>query len=194
MILCLPFVMFQGRAQEAIDYYLETFPDAELLEIIHHPEGTQIHDPHAGEQNTATAETEAPGSDDTAAMETVVNLEQTLVATAQLRIGGQMLMIQDALVKQPFDFSPSVSIAVVVDTEEEFHSIVEKLSAGGTFLMEPGDYEFAKNFTWVTDQFGVSWQVNQPANRPDPEADTAGDETGGDAGEDPASAQPPHWG
>ena len=29
MILCLPLLMFQGRAQEAIDLYLDTFPDAD---------------------------------------------------------------------------------------------------------------------------------------------------------------------
>lgn len=171
MILCLPFLMFQGRAQEAIDHYLETFPDAELLEILHHPEGTEVFDPDQNDDGGAPAQpasypTGPITAPDTAAMEAVVDWEQTLVATAQLRIGGQVLMIQDSLVKQDFDFTPSVSVAVVVETENEFDQIVHGLFQGGGYLMEPGHYEFAKNFAWVQDKFGMTWQINQPLNAP----------------------------
>jgi predicted 3-demethylubiquinone-9 3-methyltransferase (glyoxalase superfamily) len=27
-------------------------------------------------------------------------------------------------------------------------------------LMPPGDYGFSKKFTWVSDRYGVSWQLN----------------------------------
>jgi len=169
MILCLPLLMFQGRAQEALDLYLDTFPDAELLEVMHHPEGTQILDP----SREAAADQQAPPQDadetqqarrfdDTADMETVVNWETTLVATAQLKIGGQVLMIQDSLVAHDFDFTPSISVAVVVDTAEEFSRITQRLSKDGEYLMEPGQYDFAANFAWVRDRFGVTWQINQP--------------------------------
>lgn len=167
MILCLPFLMFQGRAQEAIDLYLETFPDAELLEIMHHPEGTELLKPSAEESDAAdpshSLATEAFTNPDTAALETVVDWDTTLVATAQLRIGGQLLMVQDALIQHSFDFTPSISIAVVVDTAEEFAHITTQLADGGEFLMEPGEYDFAENFAWVKDRFGVTWQINQPA-------------------------------
>ncbi|WP_300342703.1 VOC family protein [Nesterenkonia sp.] len=237
MILCLPFLMFQGRAQEAIDLYLETFPDAELLEILHHPEGTEIYDPQTRTESTTedddepqdddagaedqhgpedgetadadSAEADADGAqqdpgpaqdededddapadeepqrfDDTAAMETVVDWETTLVATAQLKIGGQVLMIQDSLVKRDFDFTPSISVAVVVDTEEEFTRITHRLAEGGEFLMPPDVYDFAANFAWVRDRFGVTWQINQPA-APDPE-DTQ-------SAANVAQAQAPDW-
>ena len=156
MILCLPLLMFQGRAQEAIDLYLETFPDAELLEIMHHPEGTEVLD------STQQAPSAAENHDDTAAMDTVVDWDTTLVATAQLKIGGQVLMIQDSLITHDFDFTPSISVAVVVDTADEFSRITDQLSEGGEFLMAPGQYDFAANFAWVRDQFGVTWQINQP--------------------------------
>lgn len=181
MILCLPLLMFQGRAQEAIDLYLDTFPDAELLEVMHHPEGTEILDP-AGE--AASAESQ---SDDTAAMETVVDWDTTLVATAQLKIGGQVLMIQDSLVKQDFDFTPSISVAVVVDTADEFSRITDRLSEDGVFLMEPGQYDFAANFAWVKDRFGVTWQVNQPRASSADAAQTEATEA------DTAQAQAPDW-
>jgi len=182
MILCLPLLMFQGRAQEAIDLYLDTFPDAELLEVMHHPEGTKILD-STGQAPAAADEQ----SDDTAAMETVVDWETTLVATAQLKIGGQVLMIQDSLVRQDFDFTPSISVAVVVDTAEEFSRITQRLSTGGVFLMEPGQYDFAANFAWVKDRFGVTWQVNQPRA-----SGADGDQTEA-AQAETAQAQAPDW-
>ncbi|WP_120004079.1 VOC family protein [Nesterenkonia muleiensis] len=205
MILCLPFLMFQGRAQEAIDHYLDTFPDAKLLEVLHHPEGTEIFDPAAENDDATTPgarstreETAAGGGsseaiegsadrrlDDTAAMEAVVDWEKTLVATAQLRVGGQVLMIQDSLVKQDFDFTPSMSIAVVVDTAEEFSRITESLAEAGEYLMEPGDYEFAQNFAWVKDRFGVTWQINHPHVAPDPENP--------DSAANAAPAKAPEW-
>lgn len=189
MILCLPFMMFQGRAQEAIDLYLSTFPDAKLLEIMHHPEGTEIFDPEAsngGGTNSETADhSPAASPDDTAAMETVVDWDKTLVATAQLQIGGQILMIQDSLVKHAFDFTPSMSMAVVVDTEEEFHQITTSLVDQGEYLMEPGDYDFAQNFAWVKDRFGMTWQINHPRGAPNPEdADSAANA---------AQAKAPEW-
>lgn len=238
MTLCIPFLMFQGQAQEAIDHYLDVFPDAELLEIVHHPEGTEIYDPTPPPATESEAETEAEGeavdaastevpedsarledaeqpgtgdlaeerraedSDDVPASESteltstdtgttdttlitvehagdaedtsehdeVIDVPVPLVATAQLKIGGQVLMIQDSLMKHQFSFTPSVSVAVVVDSTAEFNQIVDSLAPGGEFLMEPGDYDFATNFAWIKDRFGMSWQVNQPLGQPEPTA------------------------
>ncbi|MBO0594043.1 VOC family protein [Nesterenkonia sp. E16_7] len=223
MTLCIPFLMFQGQAQEAIEHYLKVFPDAELLEIVHHPEGTEIYDPappasaedlddavavdlaevdlpedtEAGEASHAAAESEPgdtgdlpeptqPDSGEPESTETtLITVEHAedasdpdevpiapvpLVATAQLKIGGQVLMIQDSLMKHEFGFTPSISVAVVVDSTAEFHQIVDSLAPGGEFLMEPGDYDFAANFAWIKDRFGMSWQVNQPLGQPEPTA------------------------
>lgn len=243
MTLSFPFLMFQGRAQEAIDHYLEAFPDAELVAIQHHLEGTEIFDPatEQAEEDEETAQepeedpredaesveedaeadsvdddssdaaeatdsaeeaaeapaeeaAEAPedsdeeGSDASSAEEDSAEqdsdeetetetardgAEQTdaeppvLVATAQLKIGNQVLMIQDSLVRHAFSFTPSTSIAVVVDSASEFDHIVGKLAEGGQYLMEPGSYDFAQNYAWVTDRFGFSWQVNHPLGTPE---------------------------
>ena len=241
MTLCIPFLMFQGQAQEAIDHYLDVFPDAELLEIVHHPVGTEIYDPTPpssdepdsleaasvdaadteipedparlddaaaeespeGDDNSAPAaqesddvepitpdptDAESTGTESTDAESTdttlitvehredasdqdeVISEPVPLVATAQLKIGGQVLMIQDSLMKHQFSFTPSISLAVVVDSTAEFNQIVDSLAPGGEFLMEPGDYDFATNFAWIKDRFGMSWQVNQPLGQPEPTA------------------------
>lgn len=182
MILSLPFLMFQGRAQEAINLYLETFPGAELLELVHHPEGTTIQDPTT-EGEDAGFSAQAVGAE-TATLDTVADWETPLVANAQLRIGGQVLMIQDSLTKHEFSFNPAISLSVVVDTAEEFSSITAALAASGSYLMEPGEYDFATNYAWIKDPFGVSWQIVQPrpAAGVDPESATAS-----------APARAPQW-
>jgi predicted 3-demethylubiquinone-9 3-methyltransferase (glyoxalase superfamily) len=34
-----PFLMFEGQAEEAMRFYAETFADAEIVSLEHHPEG-----------------------------------------------------------------------------------------------------------------------------------------------------------
>lgn len=263
MTLCLPFLMFQGRAQEAIDQYLATFADAELLEMQFHPEGTEVSQPSGGTGSSAattsdpqlqddpsaeavveqaeeelaaaglkTADLDAAAADAAAANDpapeaadpdlaeaetrheehlaeeteedddaeprgpelaepelepygqptgTGSGRQRRLVASAQLRIGGQVLMIQDSLITHDFGFTPSSSIAVVVDSGEEFSTVVESLSTSGVFLMEPGGYDFAANFAWVQDRFGLSWQITQPHGTQSESRDT------------PLSSQAPSW-
>ena len=58
-----------------------------------------------------------------------------------------------------FKINPSISFHVRCATVEEVDQIWEKLSAGGTALMELGEYPFSKRYGWIEDKFGVSWQV-----------------------------------
>jgi len=58
-----------------------------------------------------------------------------------------------------FKINPSISFHVKCATVEEVDRIWEKLSAGGTALMELGEYPFSKRYGWIQDKFGVSWQV-----------------------------------
>ena len=58
-----------------------------------------------------------------------------------------------------FKINPSISFHVKCATVEEVDQIWEKLSAGGTTLMELGEYPFSKRYGWIQDKFGVSWQV-----------------------------------
>ena len=39
---CLPFLMFTGEASEALDFYLATFPGAEVVEMVRYGEGEQM--------------------------------------------------------------------------------------------------------------------------------------------------------
>ncbi|KPL60962.1 VOC family protein [Rossellomorea vietnamensis] len=88
--------------------------------------------------------------------------DEGTVMQATFTLKGQEFMCIDSNVKHQFDFTPSFSIFLTCDTEEELESIYGKLSEGGQALMPLGDYGFSKKFGWLSDRFGVSWQLNLP--------------------------------
>ncbi|MGM0838045.1 MAG: VOC family protein [Bacillota bacterium] len=88
--------------------------------------------------------------------------DEGTVMHAIFSLKGQEFMCIDSNVKHAFSFTPSFSIFVTCDTEEEIDTLFEKLSVDGQALMPIGDYGFSKKFGWLNDRFGVSWQINLP--------------------------------
>jgi predicted 3-demethylubiquinone-9 3-methyltransferase (glyoxalase superfamily) len=84
------------------------------------------------------------------------------VKAAELVIAGHRLVAVDSPVKHRFTFTPAISFFVDCESAEEQTTVYEKLMVGGTALMPLGDYGFSKKFGWVSDRFGVSWQLNLP--------------------------------
>lgn len=85
------------------------------------------------------------------------------VAMARLAIGELEIMANDSPPVHDFDFTPSSSIFLTVETEAQIDRIAEALAAdGGALLMPPGAYGFSTRFAWVKDRFGPSWQINCP--------------------------------
>ncbi|HEV2720233.1 MAG TPA: VOC family protein [Thermoanaerobaculia bacterium] len=58
-----------------------------------------------------------------------------------------------------FKFNPSISFLVSCPTKEEVDKLWGALSAGGTTLMELGEYPFSDRYGWAQDRYGVPWQV-----------------------------------
>lgn len=58
-----------------------------------------------------------------------------------------------------FKFTPAISFLVACLTQAEVDGLWEKLSAGGTVLMELGEYPFSERYGWTQDRYGLSWQV-----------------------------------
>ena len=85
------------------------------------------------------------------------------VMQATFTLKGQEFMCIDSHVKHEFSFTPSFSIFVTCDTEEELDNLYHKLIEGGQALMPLGDYGFSQKFGWLNDRFGVSWQLNLPS-------------------------------
>ncbi len=88
--------------------------------------------------------------------------EEGTVMQATFTIKDQEFMCIDSNIKHQFSFTPSFSIFVTCDTEEEIDNLYQNLIDGGHALMPIGDYGFSKKFGWLNDRFGVSWQLNLP--------------------------------
>jgi len=110
-----PFLWFDDKAEEAMNFYVSIFKNSKVVSISRYGEG-------------------GPGPKGT-------------VMTGTFELEGQKFM---ALNGGPhFKFSPAISFFVNCETQTEVDALWEKLSAGGE----------KQRCGWVTDQFGVSWQI-----------------------------------
>ncbi len=123
-----PFLMFQGRAEEAMTFYVGLFPGARVIEVARYGPG-------------------GPGAEGS-------------VLKASFSIAGQTVMCIDSPIEHAFSFTPAVSLFVECETQEEIRRLATALAEGGAELMPLGDYGFSRQFAWVNDRFGVSWQLN----------------------------------
>jgi predicted 3-demethylubiquinone-9 3-methyltransferase (glyoxalase superfamily) len=120
--------MFEGRAEEAMNFYVSLLPGGEIIDLVRYGPG------QAGVEGS--------------------------VMKATFSIGGQTVMCIDSPVKHGFTFTPAFSLFVDCDSEDEVRRLATTLSDGGGVLMPVGNYGFSRLFTWVSDRYGVSWQLN----------------------------------
>ena len=127
-----PFLMFEGKAEEAMDFYVSLFPEARVVSLSRYGPG------EAGPEGT--------------------------IRQARFAIAGQSVMCIDSPVKHGFTFTPATSLFVDCASEAQLEELFAKLSAGGQVMMPLGNYGFSRRFGWVSDRFGVSWQLNLPGD------------------------------
>ena len=123
-----PFLMFEGRAEEAMNFYVSLIPGSEITSIARYGPGQ-------------------PGPEGS-------------VMLATFSVAGQTVMCSDSYVKHGFTFTPASSLFVECESEEEVARLAAPLAEGGAELMPLGNYGFSRQFAWVNDRFGVSWQLN----------------------------------
>lgn len=122
------FLMFTGRAEEAMKFYTSIFDDSEITSIVHNEDGT--------------------------------------VMQATFKLNGQLFMCIDSPPIHDFNFTPAVSLYVTCTTQKEIEQVFEQLSTGGEILMPLDAYPFSEKYGWLTDKFGVSWQLNLQSTPP----------------------------
>lgn len=81
------------------------------------------------------------------------------VLRAYVEIAGQPVMAHDSFIVHGFDFTPSWSLFLECG-EEEIEGLFAALGEGGQVLMPLDNYGWSRKFGWVSDRFGVSWQLN----------------------------------
>lgn len=89
-------------------------------------------------------------------------LPEGSVKQATLRIAGLELMIFNSPPMHAFGFTPASSIFIDCDSETELDALAAALGEGGQVMMPLGHYGFSQRYTWLSDRFGVSWQLNLP--------------------------------
>jgi predicted 3-demethylubiquinone-9 3-methyltransferase (glyoxalase superfamily) len=82
------------------------------------------------------------------------------VKHALFTIDGLEYMAIDSPLEHKFSFTPSISIYVKCENENEIKTLFDKLSANGQVLMPLNKYPFSEKFGWIADKYGVSWQLN----------------------------------
>lgn len=79
------------------------------------------------------------------------------VETAAIVLAGQKFMLLSA--GPLFKFTPAVSFMVRCETKEEVDTLWNALRLGGEELMPLGEYPFSEKYGWLSDRYGLSWQI-----------------------------------
>jgi len=86
--------------------------------------------------------------------------EEGTVKNAVFTLSGTEYMAFDSAMGHQFTFTPSMSIFVNCESEEELDKLFNELSKEGAVMMPPDNYGFSEKFAWIADRYGVSWQFN----------------------------------
>jgi predicted 3-demethylubiquinone-9 3-methyltransferase (glyoxalase superfamily) len=81
------------------------------------------------------------------------------VQKALFSLNGAEFLAFDTPATHEFGFTPAVSMFVHCDSDQEIDGLYKALSQGGTVMMPLEKYDFADKFCWISDKFGVSWQM-----------------------------------
>lgn len=106
-----PFLMFEGRAREAIDLYTSVIPRSSVDSVVHFP-----------------AEAQPEGDPAT-----------PLIMMAVVSLDGQSVKINDTPIKHGFTFTPSTSLYFQTDDAAEYEAVLSGLGEDGSFLMPDSD-------------------------------------------------------
>ncbi|MCR9229064.1 MAG: VOC family protein [Flavobacteriaceae bacterium] len=82
------------------------------------------------------------------------------IIKAIFELTGKQFICSDSFIQHEWNFTPAISNWVACETKEDISHLFEKLSESGDVKMPLDNYGFSKQFAFVEDRFGVSWQLN----------------------------------
>lgn len=125
----IPCLWFDHQAKAAAEFYISLFKDSQIGTISHY--GKEGFDIHGQPEGK--------------------------VMTVEFELAGYKFV---GLNGGPhFNFTPAISFFVTCESAAEVDTLWQKLSAGGSVLMELNKYDWSEKYGWLQDQYGLSWQI-----------------------------------
>lgn len=132
----VPCLWFDQNCEEAMNFYVSSFPDSKLLDVMYYPEQAK------GEH--------LQGMDGK-------------VLNGIFELGGQRFFALDG--GPTFKFNQSISFLLHFNPAQDaqaankLQALWNKLIEGGEALINIGEHPFSKKYGWLKDKFGVTWQL-----------------------------------
>ncbi|AHI21814.1 VOC family protein [Corynebacterium vitaeruminis] len=126
----VPNIWCNGNALEIGQFYADAFPKSKITGIVRYP------------------------------TEGLLDFQKPMAGqplTVDVAIAGYKITLVNA--DDTFAPNPAISFMVTSPTPEATRALWDRLVAGGTVMMELGQYPFNPLYGWVEDKFGVSWQL-----------------------------------
>ncbi len=133
-MLVQPYVFFEGRCEEAFEYYREKLGATQIM-LMRFRELPKPHPPDAI----------PPGGEDK-------------VMHMSFRIGDTVINASDGRCHGSAEFR-GFSLVIHVDTEQEADRYYRALEPDGQVLMPIGKTFFSPRYGMLVDKFGVMWMV-----------------------------------
>lgn len=125
-----PYINFQGRAREAMEFYLKIF-GGELMLLAFNPDGAP----------------KPAGPNDT-------------IMHARLEAGDVVIMGSDGMPEYPPKAGDNMALALSGTDADRLAKAFEGLSEGGRVKQPLKKESWGDTFGWMEDKFGINWMVN----------------------------------
>jgi len=125
-----PCLWFDGQAEQAAELYTRVFPRSRVV----------------GESRYGKEGYEVHGQ------------PEGQVMTVDMEFAGYRMMGLNG--GPAFRINPAISFFVQLESEAEVDAVWEGLADGCSVLMPLGAYDWSAKYGWLSDRFGVSWQVS----------------------------------
>lgn len=82
----------------------------------------------------------------------------------EIEVSGQKIILLDG--GPMFQPNPSISFYYTCENEQELDKIWNAFQKGGNVLMPLDTYPWSEKYGWITDKFGISWQLSLSQTEP----------------------------
>lgn len=131
------YINFKGNCREAVEFYAAAF-GTEKPQFMTFGDMPPTSDQHV----------ELPD-----------HLRNWIMHTS-LTIHGNKVMFSDVFPEMPLVVGNNISLTIVSADQEELKRLYGRLKEGGTVIMELQETFWSKCYGFITDKFGIGWQLS----------------------------------